>query len=78
MQNNPMIKMFQMLQQSQNPMGMMQNMFGKNPQFQHVMKMVQGKSPKELEQYVRNVAKTQNFDLDKFFSQFGLTPQNKK
>ena len=72
MMNNPMMKMFQTIQQAQNPMGMMQNMLGKNPQFQKVMKIVEGKSPQEIEQFVRNAAKTQNFDLDKFFSQFGL------
>lgn len=51
---NP-IQMIKMLQGVQNPMQMMQNMMGMNPQFQRAMQMTQGKSPAELQQVCRNM-----------------------
>ena len=70
---NPQIgQIFQMLQGSQNPMALMQQMFGNNPNFQQVMKIAQGKSPQELEQYTRNLFKGQNVDLNAFARQLGI------
>lgn len=61
-----------MLQNAQNPMALMQQLLGNNPQFKQVMKIAQDKSPAELEQYVRNLAQGQNIDLTQLASQFGL------
>ena len=71
MLNNPM-QILSMLQNAQNPMGLMQQMFGNNPQFNQIMQIAQGKSPQELEQYVRNLAQSQNIDLNQLANQFGL------
>lgn len=71
MLNNPM-QLIGMLQNAQNPIGLLQQLFGNNPQFKQVMQIVHGKSPQELEQYVRNLAQGQNIDLLKLASQFGL------
>lgn len=61
---NSIIPFLQQLSQAQNPMGMITQMFGGSPQFQQVMQIVQGKSPQELEKYVRNICKSQNIDVD--------------
>lgn len=61
---NNIMPMLQQLSRVQNPMGMMMQMFGGTPQFQQIMQIVQGKSPQELEQYVRNICKSQNIDVD--------------
>lgn len=47
MQMNPltMMQMFNQIKGSNNPMGMMQQMFGNNPMFGRAMEMAQGKSP---------------------------------
>jgi hypothetical protein len=64
-----------MMQNSNNPMGLIQNMFGSNPVFQKVMQMAQGKSPEEIQQIVRNIASQQGMNEQQsgqFISQFGL------
>ena len=68
---NP-LQMLGMLQKSQNPFGILQQLSRQNPQLQRVMEVVQGKSPRELEQYVRNTAKTQGVDLSKLAQSLGL------
>lgn len=71
MQNN-MLSMISMLTQSPNPMMMLQQIFGNNPQFQQIMQIANGKSPQELEQYVRNLYQSQGQDINQIASQFGL------
>ena len=71
MMNNPM-QLFQMLKGAQNPMAMMMSMFGNNPQFNQIMQIVQGKSPQELEQYVRNAYQSNGQDINQVLKQFGL------
>nr|DAU58688.1 MAG TPA: hypothetical protein [Caudoviricetes sp.] len=53
-------------------MAIMQQLFGNNPQFKQVMQIAQGKNPQELEQYVRNLYKSQGQDINAMASQFGL------
>jgi hypothetical protein len=69
--NNPM-QLMMMIRNSNNPMGMIQQMFGNNPQYQQIMSMVQGKSPQEIEKYVRNLYQSQGRDINQIASQFGL------
>lgn len=71
MLNNP-LQLIGMLQNSNNPMAVLQQLLGNNPQFKQVMQIANGKSPQELEQYVRNLAQGQNIDLKQLASQFGL------
>jgi len=71
MLNNP-LQLIGMLQNANNPLALMQQMFGNNPQFNQVMQIVQGKTPQQLEQYVRNLAKSQNIDLNRLAGQFGI------
>lgn len=71
---NPM-QLMGMVQGSQNPMQLMQQMFGGNPLFNRAMQMGQGKSPEQLQQIVRNIAHTKGMsdnDLNNFLSQFNL------
>lgn len=73
--NEQMLRMFNMLRNSNNPMGMLQQMYGNDPIFSQAMRMAQGKSPQELQQIVRNVAHEKGMsdnDLNSFISQFGL------
>lgn len=64
-----------MLNGSQNPMGMMQQMFGNNPMMSRAMQMSQGKSPQELQQVVMNLAQQRGISqeqLQQMMNQFGL------
>lgn len=74
---NPMVmaQIMSQLQQSNNPVGMMQNMFGQNPLMQRAMMMTQGKSPQEMQQVVRNLARQKGMSdeqLNQMLGQFGL------
>ena len=74
---NPMQMMQVMgqLQQSNNPMALMQNMFGNNPLMQRAMMMGQGKSPEQLQQIARNLAQQRGISPEQFnmmMSNFGL------
>lgn len=66
------MQLMMMIRNSNNPMGMIQQMFGNNPQYQQIMSMVQGKSPQEIEKYVRNLYQSQGRDINQIASQFGL------
>lgn len=68
---NPM-QLFQMLQQSRNPQMMLQQLSRNNPELKRVLEVIQGKSPKEIEQYVRNTAKTQGIDINELAQKIGL------
>ena len=68
---NP-LQMLGALQKVQNPMAFLSQMANQNPQLKRVMEVVNGKSPKEIEQYVRNTAQTQGVDLNKLAQRMGL------
>jgi hypothetical protein len=53
-------------------MFLIQQLFGNHPKYNEVMQMTQGKSPQELEQYVRNLYQSQGQDINQKAYQFGL------
>ncbi len=59
-----MMQMLQMMQQSGDPKQFMLSNFGNNPQFQSIMQMMQGKSPMEVEQMVRQIASQRGINID--------------
>ena len=70
---NPM-QLLNLLQNNENPMGLMNQMFGSNPIYQQVMQMTQGKNPNQIQQIIKNVAHESMNDqqLNQFINQFGL------
>lgn len=68
---NP-LQMLQALQKAQNPKALLQQLSGNNPQLKRVMEVIEGKSPQELKQYVKNVAQTQGIDLNQLAQKMGL------
>lgn len=68
---NP-LQMLSALQKAQNPMAFLSQLSNQNPQLKRVMEVVNGKSPQEIEQYVRNVAQTQGIDLKQLAQRMGL------
>lgn len=66
-----------MLQQSQNPMGVITQQFGNNPRMKEFFQILKdNNTPESIEKYVRNRANSQKFDLQGFFkNQFGLNIQ---
>lgn len=54
--NNPQLnQMMQLVQNSKNPIQALQNQYGNNPAFQQAMKVAEGKSPEEIQQFVNNM-----------------------
>lgn len=47
-----------------NPMGVLQQMAGQNPQIGMAVQMLQGKNPKQIEQMAMNMAKKQGVDAN--------------
>lgn len=55
-----------------NPMQVISGMAQGNPIMQQGANMIAGKSPQELEQLARNMAKQRGVDIDQMFEQLGL------
>lgn len=71
---NPM-EILQMVNQTQNPEAMIQQLASQNPLLQRAMQMAQGKSPQELRNIAVNLAKQQGLteqDVDNMAKNFGL------
>lgn len=72
--NNPMNMLMQMMQGGKmNPQQMM-GMFGNNPMFQQAQKMMQGKTPEQMREVIKNVAKQKGINteqLNQMIQQFG-------
>lgn len=78
MQNNPVMALMQTMRNGGNPMALMQQMAGSNPQMAQAMKMINGKNVQELETMARNMAKERGMDLEQVAQQFGLQIPGKK
>ena len=71
---NP-IQLLGMIQQSNNPMAMIQQMAWQNPLMGRALQMGQGKSVEELQGIAKNLAKQRGMDsnqFNQFLSSFGL------
>lgn len=71
---NPM-QMMAMLQQSNNPMQMLQSMASQNPIMGRALQMGQGKSVQDLQNIAQNLARQRGMDanqFNQFLSTFGL------
>lgn len=77
MQMNPMMFLMQAVR-SGNPMGMLQRLAGQNPQVSQAMRMMQGKSPQQLQQMAQNMANERGVSLNDVAQQLGITiPSNR-
>lgn len=70
--NNPMMQLVQMMRNGQNPMQMMEQWAQTDPRMGQAMSMIRGKSPQQLEQMARNMAKERGIDLDMMRRQMGI------
>lgn len=70
--NNPMIQLISMARQGGNPMQMIQQMAGQNPQAAQAMKIMQGKSTEQLKQIATNMAKERGMTIEQVMQQLGI------
>lgn len=69
------MQILQMLNNSQNPEAMLQQIASQNPLMQRAMMMAQGKSPQEIRAIAINLAQQQGMtaqDVDNMVRNFGL------
>ena len=66
---NPMMMLIQQIMQGGNPMQLMQNMAAQNPAVAQAMKLVEGKSPEQINQIAANMCKERGIDFNQFANQ---------
>lgn len=76
--NNPVNMILSQMQRGINPAAILQIMSRDNPQVAQVLKITQGKSSAELQQYAQNLAKERGIDLDDFMRSMGISIPSKR
>ena len=73
MMNNPLMAILGAMRSGGNPMSMLQQMAGQNPQMRQFMQMINGKSPDQLKQIAENMARERGVSLNDVARQLGIT-----
>ena len=73
MMNNPMMQIMGMLRGGVHPNMIIQQMARQNPQVAQMMRITQGKSDREMQVFVRNMAKERGVDLEDLARSLGIT-----
>ena len=68
---NPM-QLIQLIQGGGNPMQMLQQMAGNNPQAAQTMNILRGKNPQQVRQVVENMARQRGTTIEQMAQQMGL------
>lgn len=72
MMNNPLMGLVNLARNGGNPMMLMHQMVGQNPQMQQAMSMIQGKTPEQLKQMAENMAKERGMTVEQVAKHIGL------
>lgn len=75
MQNNPMMQVINMAKNGGNPMALLQQIAGQNPQMKQVMDMANGKSQQEMNDYIKTTAQQKGIDLAQLAQSIGMPPE---
>lgn len=76
--NNPMLQIQQLMRAGKNPNAVLQIMAQSNPQVRQVMQMMNGKTPAQLEQMARNMAKERGTTIEDVARSLGIAiPSNR-
>lgn len=70
--DDSLVMMAHIIQSGGNPKAIIQQMAMQNPQARMAMQMVNGKSGKNVEQLVRNMAKERGVDIDALAAHYGI------
>ena len=64
MMNNPAAMLAQIIRQGANPQQMLRQMAASDPRIAQAVQMVNGKSPQQLEQMARNMARERGITVE--------------
>lgn len=70
--NSPVLMLVQAMNNGGNPMQLIQQMAGQNPQIAQAFRMMQGKNPQQLEQMARGMAQERGIDINQMIRQLGI------
>lgn len=78
MMNNPIVQIQQLMKAGKNPSSVLQMMAQNNPQARQVIQMMSGKTPAQLEQMARNMAKERGTTIEDIARSMGIQiPSNR-
>lgn len=66
-------KAMQMAQNGKNPMQMLQQIMGSNPQFNQVMRVINSKDPASMKSTAEKMFKERGVDMEQFAKSMGIT-----
>ena len=69
---NPMMFLLQAARSGNDPMSLLRQMAGQNPQMAQFMQMIGGKSPAQLQQMAENMARERGINLDDMIKNMGI------
>ena len=72
MTGNPMMFLLQAARSGKDPMFLLRQMAGQNPQMAQFMQMIGGKSPAQLQQMAENMARERGINLDDMIKNMGI------
>lgn len=69
---NPLAMLIQAAQKGGDPKAMIRQMAAQNPQIAQAYRLIDGKSPQQLQTIAQNMAKERGIDLNQFAQSLGL------
>ena len=76
--NNPVQQIAQLLQAGRNPSAIVQMMIQQNPQMRQTMQMLNGNTPQQKEQMVRNMCAERGISVEDLARSLGISiPSNR-
>lgn len=70
--NSPISPIIGALRNGRNPVAMIQQMAGRNPQMAQAMQIINGKSPQQLQQIAMNMANERGIDINQLIQSLGI------
>ena len=68
---NP-LQLLQVMRSSNNPMGVLNQLMGSNPEIGQAMRLIYGKNSNQLKQTAMNMARERGVNLEQLASEMGL------
>ena len=78
MWNNPMLQVVAAMRGGGDPMAMLNQMAQSNPQMQQAMQMISGKSPQQLQEMAKNLAREKGVNIEDVARSLGISFPSQK
>ena len=75
---DPIAMLMSLVQSGGNPNALIGQLAQQNPQISQAMRMMQGKTPQQLESMARNMAADRGIDINEMMRQLGVNGANRR